>query len=140
MAASQRLARKVRQRARHRCEYCQLPEVVSPIPHEIDHIVAEQHHGSTALGNLALACFADNHHKGPNLAGIDPQSGRRTWLYHPRRHKWKRHFRWEGALLVGRTAIGRATIEVLQMNAPHRVAWRAALIDEGVFPPHDVDE
>jgi hypothetical protein len=38
-------------------------------------------------------------------------------------------------VIVARTAVGRATIEVLQMNAAHRIAQRAALIAEGVFPP-----
>jgi hypothetical protein len=85
--------------------------------------------------NLALACLADNNHKGPNLGGIDPRTGKRTWLFNPRRHKWARHFRWRGPLLVGRTPVGRATIEVLAMNLPHRVAQRAALIAEAVFPP-----
>jgi len=133
MAVSQQLTRLVRQRARGRCEYCCLPEAYSSIGFEIDHIVAEQHGGRSIPGNLAWACFADNHHKGPNLAGIDPRTGRRAWLFHPRRHKWERHFRWKGAVLVGRTPIGRATIAVLQINAPHRIAQRAALIAEGVF-------
>ena len=35
------------------------------------------------------------------LAGIDPSTQKRTWLFHPRRHKWSRHFRWDGALLIG---------------------------------------
>jgi len=135
MVVSDRHARLVRERADWRCEYCQLPELYSSISFEIDHIVAEQHGGKTVLSNLALACFADNHHKGPNLAGIDPQTKRKTWLFNPRRHKWHRHFRWNGPLLVGRTAVGRATIAVLQINAPHRVAQRAALIAEGVFFP-----
>jgi hypothetical protein len=30
---------------------------------------------------------------------------------------------------------GRATIAVMKINHPHAVAARAALIDEGVFPP-----
>lgn len=55
-------------------------------------------------------------------------------LVHPRRHKWSRHFRWRGALLVGRTAIGRATIAVLDINQPLRTRLRQELIDEGVFP------
>ena len=37
-------------------------------------------------------------------------------LFNPRRQKWDRHFRWDGPLLVGRTAIGRTTIRVLQIN------------------------
>jgi HNH endonuclease len=123
----------VRERARGRCEYCQLPEQLTSIPFEIDHIVAEQHGGKTVPGNLALACYADNHHKGPNLGGIDPKTGKRTWLFHPRRQKLGRHFRWDGPVLIGRTAVGRVTIAVLQMNAPHRVAQRAALMEEGVI-------
>jgi len=125
----------VKERARYCCEYCGLPERYSSIAFEIDHVVAEQHGGKTTSGNLALACFADNHHKGPNLAGIDPKSGRKVWLFNPRRQKWSRHFRWNGPVLVGRTPVGRTTIAVLQINAPHRIAARAALLAEGVFPP-----
>ncbi|MBL8799626.1 MAG: HNH endonuclease [Planctomycetia bacterium] len=82
-------------------------------PLVIDHIIARQHAGKTTPGNLALACLHCNSHKGPNVAGVDPQTGRLTRLYHPRRHRWSYHFRWNGPWLVGRTAIGRTTIEVL---------------------------
>jgi hypothetical protein len=85
--------------------------------------------------NLALACHEDNLHKGPNLTGIDPLTGKLTRLFHPRRHKWSWHFRWDGPLLVGRTAIGRTTVAVLGMNLPHRVTLREALIAAGRFPP-----
>jgi HNH endonuclease len=117
------------------CEYCQMPQVHTQLPHEIDHIIAEQHGGKTIASNLALACFADNHRKGPNLSGVDPKTRKRVWLFNPRRHKWGRHFRWDGPILVGRTAIGRATIAVLGVNLPHRVRHRAQLISEGIFPP-----
>ena len=128
------LVRLVRERARYCCEYCRLPQQFSSIPFEIDHIIAQQHGGKTLLRNLALSCFADNHHKGPNLAGIDPKTGKKTWLFNPRRQKWERHFRWNGAVLIGRTPVGRATIAVLQINALHRIVQRMALIDEGEFP------
>ena len=49
--------------------------------------------------------------------------------------KWSRHFRWDGPILVGRTAVGRTTIEVLKINDEAYVQTRAALITEGVFPP-----
>ncbi len=90
------LEERVRQRAGERCEYCQLPAAFSSTPFEVEHIVAAQHGGPTALGNLAWACFACNRHKGPNLGGIDPKTGKKTWLFHPRRMKWPRHFRWKG--------------------------------------------
>jgi len=78
-----------------------------------------------------------NRHKGPNLAGIDWQTSRTKLvrLYNPRRHQWARHFAWDGPRLVGRTAIGRVTVEVLAMNDPVRIAVREQLIAEGVFPP-----
>jgi hypothetical protein len=123
------------QRAEDRCEYCQLPQELSRLPFTVDHIIATKHGGPTTAGNLCLACFACNNHKGPNIAGIDPVTRNIVPLFHPRRHKWQRHFRWDGAVLVGRTPVGRATVAVLEINLPHRVAFRHALLDEGVFPP-----
>jgi hypothetical protein len=102
---------------------------------ELDHIIASSHGGRTRAENLALACFLDNSYKGTNLAGIDPKTKRVVRLFHARRDQWHHHFRWRGPVLQGRTAIGRATVAVLRMNLPHRVAQRAALIEEGVFPP-----
>lgn len=131
------LAEIVWERARGCGEYCRMPQRYDDLPFEIDHIVAEQHERKTVASNLALACFADNHHKGPNLAGIDPKTRKRTWLFNPRRHRWFRHFRWDGPILVGRTPVGRATIAVLGINMAHRVRHRAELIAEGVFPPQE---
>jgi hypothetical protein len=112
-----------------------MPQGHDDIPFEIDHIIAESHGGRTRASNLALACFHDNSFKGTNLSGIDPHTNRITRLFNPRRHKWERHFRWDGPYLVGKTPIGRATIATLRINLPHRVAHRAALIQEGLFPP-----
>jgi hypothetical protein len=133
MAMDEALADFVRRRADNCCEYCRLPQFFSSTRFQIDHIIAEQHGGRTVAGNLALACLADNNHKGPNLAGIDPSTDKKVWLFNPRRHKWSRHFRWQGPILLGRSPIGRATIAVLAINSPLRVARRAALIEEGVF-------
>lgn len=125
----------VRRRARWRCEYCLLPEAFAAVaPFQIEHIIARQHGGPTTLPNLALACQLCNLHKGPNLTGIDPLTAKLVPLFHPRRMKWGRHFRWDGPVLVGRTTLGRATISVLQMNQDHRLDLRQTLIDEGVFP------
>ncbi len=129
------LVRLVWRRAQACCEYCQLPHDCSLLPFEIDHIIARKHGGPSRASNLALSCFHDNAFKGSNLAGLDPRTGRLTPLFHPRRHKWARHFRWEGPLLVGRTPIGRATLVTPLMNLDQRVAHRQALIDAGLFPP-----
>jgi hypothetical protein len=130
------IARQVRQRAGDACEYCRMSQAYySTIAFPIDHIIARQHGGTTVLHNLALSCLHCNSHKGPNIAGVDPRSRKLTRLFNPRRHKWNRHFLWDGPYLVGRTAIGRVTVAVLALNNPDHVAVREALIDEGRFPP-----
>ena len=127
--------RLVKRRARYRCEYCRLPQSASRGPHQIDHIIAEQHEENDDPSNLALACIHCNLHKGPNIAGLDPTTRELTRLYNPRRGRWHDHFAWQGAVLTGLTPIGRATVRVLAMNAPVMVAAREALIAEGRFPP-----
>lgn len=85
------------------------------------------------FANLSLSCFYRNSFKGSDIAGRDRRTRKLTPLFNPRRNSWVRHFRWQGAYLVGRTAIGRVTIAVLKMNDPLRVELRQNLIDEGVF-------
>jgi hypothetical protein len=127
------LHRLVRDRSGGRCEYCRLPEAESLVPFEIEHIIPRKHRGRTVAGNLAWSCIYCNGYKGPNLTGRDPTTGKITPLYHPRRHKWSYHFRYQGGTLIGRTAIGRTTIDVLQINRPYLVAIREVLIEAGVF-------
>jgi hypothetical protein len=126
----------VRARAGDACEYCRVPQWAYPtVTFPVDHVRARQHGGRTSLGNLANSCLHCNSHKGPNIASIDPVSHKLTRLFNPRRHKWKKHFRWDGPLLVGKTPVGRTTIVVLAMNDPEAVVVREALIEEGSFPP-----
>lgn len=127
----------VRTRASGCCEYCLLPEASVLVPFEVEHIVATQHGGSDAPGNLAYACLHCNRHKGPNSAGIDPVTSRTKLvrLFNPRRHRWSFHLIWDGPTILGRTAIGRVTASVLAMNSNLIVALREELIAEGVFPP-----
>lgn len=132
---NERLRRKVRRRAKDRCEYCQMPQSLYRARFPIDHIIAEQHSGPTELPNLALACLRCNLNKGPNIASRDRRTGKMVRLFSPRRDRWSDHFRWDGPVLVGRTAIGRATVELLKINHRNYVEVRAALIYEGVFPP-----
>ena len=119
----------IRERATYRCEYCRIHQVDdSFFSFAIDHIVSEQHGGQTVAGNLALSCFRCNLHKGPNIAGRDKQTKKLVPLFNPRRHKWSHHFAWNGPRLIGRTAIGRVTIEILAMNHPDAVALRESLL------------
>lgn len=122
-------------RAQRVCEYCQFPAEFAETPFQIDHVIAQKHGGPTEEDNLALTCFYCNSYKGPNVAGVDPESGKVVRLFHPRQDRWKRHFAWDGAQLRARTSIGRATIAVLNINDPDQITKRGELIAEGVFPP-----
>ena len=127
------LVRTVWKRAADHCEYCLIPKTALPLPFQIDHIVAEKQGGQTAESNLALACPHCDRFKGPNIAGLDPESGEPIRLFHPRRDIWSEHFEFEGARIVGRTPIGRATIHVLAMNAENLLLIRVELLKEGVL-------
>jgi hypothetical protein len=126
--------RFVRQRAHGRCEYCRLPQAAQPFStFHIEHIVAKQHGGSDAIENVCIACARCNSFKGPNLTGIDPDRGNIERLFHPRQQEWLDHFALRGPLIVGLTAVGRTTVDVLAMNDDRRIQLRADLIAQGEF-------
>ena len=121
-------------RAGHRCEYCRFHQEDEPFFRlHVEHIVARQHGGSDHPDNLALSCHHCNGHKGPNLAGIDPITGKLIPLFNPRRQRWRRHFRIADPVIVGRTRCGRATVAVLAPNLRDRVELRAQLLKAGLF-------
>jgi hypothetical protein len=104
-------------------------------PFHIEHIIAKQHGGATSLDNLALACWQCNLKKGPNLTGIDPATGEVTRLFHPRRDIWTEHLAFlevksrPGRVeITGLTAVGRATVRLLDMNEEHRKALRYEMV------------
>jgi len=125
MLSSKRL--EVRRRAGNRCEYCHLHQDDSPLATlHIEHIIPKIHGGDDELDNLALACIDCNLHKGTNLTGIDPQTGVITELFHPRRQNWQEHFEWIGIYVQGKTAEGRTTVRVLDMNSEDQLALRSS--------------
>ncbi len=128
------LQRAVRERAKHRCEYCHFPEAFAEAPFHIDHVIARQHGGSNDLGNRALACCFCNRFKGPNLSGLDPASNQVVRLFQPREDAWSEHFAWNGPVLVGLTSTGRATIQALRLNRADAVAVRQLLMRERMYP------
>ena len=113
-------AEEVRRRARNRCEYCRLPQLAVRRPFHIEHIVARQPGRPgrpTRLDNLAFACWNCNLKKGPNLSGVDPETGRVEALFHPRKDEWDDHFSPAigaliplGVAIRGLTPVGRATV------------------------------
>lgn len=126
-------AQLVRRRAGDRCEYCGLSEEHSVLRFHVEHIVAKQHGGADTPENLALACPECNYQKGTNLAGVDPDTGKVTTLFHPRRDRWDEHFARSGARIAGKTAEGRTTVWLLEMNTGDRLRWRELLLRLGLL-------
>lgn len=103
----------------------------------VDHIIAESLGGQTVIENLCLACWDCNLIKSNRIAALDPDTGTMVTLFHPSQQKWLDHFAWveQGAILIGTTASGRATIEALRLNRLLLVQARKRWIEAGWHPP-----
>ena len=87
-------------------------------------MISRKHGGFSAPDNLAYACVLCNRYKGSDVASIDPQSGEAVRLFHPRRDHWNGHFRFESETVEALSALGRATVWLLPLNAQERIAER----------------
>ena len=108
----------ISKRADGRCEYCKSLQKYSPQPFVNEHIIPVVAGGTNELDNLALSCGGCNGHKYTKITGIDPISNKKTPLFNPRSDIWVMHFQWsaDNLAVIGITAIGRATINTLQLN------------------------
>jgi hypothetical protein len=129
------LRRLVLRRARGRCEYCGLAQQAQEATFHIAHIRPVAARGLTGAENLAVACVSCSLRKEARRSAVDPQTGTRVPLYHPRRQRWGDHFRWQGVRVVGLTPTGRATVAALQMNRPLILPIRREEAARGRHPP-----
>lgn len=122
------------------CAYCATTEATTGQPMTVDHIVPQAQGGETTFDNLCFACRRCNEFKGSATHAQDPLTGERLSLFHPRQQNWGEHFQWDetGALLIGLTSVGRATIVALNMNNPVIVDARRRWVGVGWHPPADV--
>ena len=134
---SQRVSAKLRQQVQRqaagRCEYCLIHEDDSYAAHQIDHVLARKHGGTTTQSNLAYACLLCNRYKGSDVAALDPDTQEIVPLFHPRRQQWKDHFLLQGATVVPLSGIGRATVALLRINSTERILERQELIEAGRY-------
>ena len=133
--------RLVQERASGRCEYCLSPAAYVPDPFAVEHIIPRALGGSHRPANLAFSCQGCNSYKGADTHAVDPATGQRVPLYHPREHTWRAHFTWneDCARLLGLTPIGRATIVKLDLNSKGVVNLRRVLARVGEHPPDTLD-
>jgi hypothetical protein len=97
-------------------------------------VIALKHGGASDETNLALACFDCNRFKGSDIASLDPETGALCPLFHPRSDVWATHFATQAGAVVARTAVARATVALLRINAPARVEVRTELATLGRWP------
>ena len=124
-------------RANWCCEYCKTPQRFCPDTFSIDHILPTSRRGRGELTNFAFACQGCNNAKYDHTTARDPLSGATVRLFNPRSDRWAEHFEWEESftLILGITAIGRATIELLKLNRPQVRNLRQLLRAAGLHPP-----
>ena len=133
------LRRRIMEVERSCCAYCHSAESLMGVTFEIEHILPISAGGATELANLCLSCPTCNRHKLNCLLAIEPESGIEVPLYHPRQQQWTEHFAWnnEAIIVLGKTATGRATIEVLQINRPAIVRLRRYWTILHLHPPDE---
>ena len=65
---SETLRSEIRLRAQGVCEYCCMPEQISSLSFQVDHIIAQPYEGSDELSNLVWSCTLCNLAKVQTLA------------------------------------------------------------------------
>jgi hypothetical protein len=120
-------------RADFRCEYCLIHEEDSYISFQIDHIISIKHGGGDNLENLAYSCAPCNRAKGTDIGTVLLPGKEFVRLFNPREDRWKDHLKLLGAEIIALSAIGKATIKVLDLNNELRIAERSALIEIGRY-------
>jgi hypothetical protein len=131
------LRRAVQERARGLCEYCRSSMDLTGHEFTVDHIHPVSRGGTHDAANLCLCCFWCNSYKQVSTGGTDPRTGREVPLFNPRSDNWDEHFRWSptAARVIGRTAVGRATVQALHLNRPSLVQSRQVWARHGLHPP-----
>ena len=119
------------------CEYCILPSNFSTDFFHYEHIIPLTLDGETKLENLARSCGMCNNNKSDRIKYTDSLTKQIVRLYHPRQDIWFEHFQWssDDLHIVGITAIGRATIELLKLNRINAVNLRKLLKKADLHPP-----
>ena len=103
----------------------------------MDHITPVSAGGETVAENLCLSCVSCNSYKLNYQTGLDTKLKLETRLFNPRSDRWIEHFNWsdDGSVIVGLTAIGRATVNRLKMNQPRMLIARREWKKTGSHPP-----
>lgn len=130
------LRNAVFERDRGRCQYCGLSQFGHGATFHINHVTPKSKGGATTIENLVLQCPHCSLHKADRVTAVDPASGTELPLLHPLRDVWAKHIRvGQDGSCTGMSAIGRATVSTLCMNAPIPRLARLCQIALGIIRP-----
>jgi hypothetical protein len=134
MAAPEALSLAVRARANGRCQYCLMHESLQGATFHVEHVTPQSKGGKSTLENLALACPGCNLHKAAKTTAADPLGAEQVALFNPLQQSWSEHFQFRGYEIEGLTAIGRATVALLDFNNLRRQRIRQVEKSFGLYP------
>jgi hypothetical protein len=135
--ANYKLRQFVTERAFGCCEYCMSQEKFSSQSFSLEHIFPKILGGNQEIDNLALACQGCNNFKFTKIKIIDKDTETETSLFNPRQDEWTEHFGWNHncTIILGLSAIGRVTVDALQLNRENLINQRIIYRAFGIHPP-----
>ncbi len=128
---------KIRLIANNSCGYCLCRQEYVWNILEIDHIYPLAKGGKTSEENLWLICSTCNNAKYNKTEAFDSITEKTVPIFNPRTQNWNEHFSWSknGTKIIGKTAVGRATINALHLNRERFIKIRKHWVSAGWHPP-----
>jgi HNH endonuclease len=130
---------RVRETSRFRCGYCLILQRYSPMVFQLDHYIPLSIGGTNNEENLWLVCGNCNNAKSDKTEAFDSVTNSTVSIFNPRTQIWNEHFEMSknGTQIIGKTPIGRGTVEALNLNDERVVAVRMEWVAVGWHPPKD---
>ena len=130
---------KVRETSRFRCGYCLILQRYSPMVFQFDRYIPVSRGGTNDEENLWLVCGNCNNTKSDKTDAFDSVTDSIVPIFNPRTQIWNEHFEMSeaGAIIIGKTPIGRGTVEALKLNEERVVGVRQEWVSAGWHPPKD---
>ncbi len=130
---------KVREISRFRCGYCLILQRYSPMIFQFDHYIPVSLGGTNDEENLWLVCGNCNNAKSDKTEAFDSVTNSTVPIFNPRTQIWSENFEMskDRAIIIGKTPIGRGTVEALKLNDERVVDVRREWVFAGWHPPKD---
>jgi hypothetical protein len=86
------------------------------------------------VSNLAYACPDCNYAKGSDIGTFAQDDETLVRFFNPRTDTWKDHFGLNDSVIMGKTEIGKATVDIFKFNEIDRLIFRQQLVEMNLYP------